>query len=214
VRPALATDINILGDATVSPAKVTVRAPSELAALLPADAYAVAPVTKEQLGVARDDTPQTIATTVQISELAGKEGVVITPEKVNVTFRLRRSVDTVTVPSVPVWFSLPPTEGRRWNIDLTDQFLRDVTFTGPSDAITKIRSRDIIPIAEIQLSSDDLEKGIEAKEAVFVGLPPGVESGVAVKTVRLKIARRKDNTDSNPPPLHVSEPESRGADKH
>lgn len=214
VRPALATDINILGDATVSPAKVTVRAPSELAALLPADVYAVAPITKEQLGVARDDTPQTITTTVQIPELAGKEGVVITPEKVGVTFRLRRSVDTVTVPSVPVWFSLPPTEGRRWNIDLTDQFLRDVTFTGPSDAIAKIRSRDIIPIAEIQLSSDDLEKGIEAKEAVFVGLPPGVESGVAVKTVRLKIARRKDNTDSNPPPLHVSEPESRGADKH
>jgi hypothetical protein len=121
-------------------------------------------------------------------------------------------VDTVTVPSVPVWFSQPPTEGKRWNIELTDQFLRDVTFTGPSDAIAKIRARDIIPIAEIQLSSDDLEKGIETKEAVFVGLPPGVESGVAVKTVRLKIERRKSGPDSAPPPLHVPEPEGRDID--
>ncbi len=215
VRPALPEGINILGEATVSPGKVIVRLPEELDKLIPPEAVAIAPVSREQLGTGRDDTAQIITTKVQVPELADKPGVVFTPDHVNVTFRLKRSVDTVTIPSVPVWFSLPPTEGKNWDIELTDQFLRDVTFTGPIDAIAKIRSREVVPIAEVQLSSDDLDKGVEAKEAVFAGLPPGVESGVAVKTVRLKITRRTNNDAVEEPSLNV--PETRdegGVEKH
>lgn len=207
VRATLPPDIGLLGESTVSPQKVIVRMPEAIAGLVPPDAIAEAALSREELGSPRDDLAQTIATTVRLPALAGHPDVIITPEKVNVTFRLKRSVDTVTVASVPVWFSLPPVEGRRWDIELTDQFLRDVTFTGPTDAIAKIRSREVIPIAEVQLSSDDLESGIEAKEAVFAQLPPGVESGVAVKTVRLKITRRRDTANDESPRLNVPERE-------
>jgi hypothetical protein len=210
VRPSLPEDINILGEATVSPVRVTVRYPEELDKLVPPDAVAIAPVTRGQLGTGRDDAAQIITTKVQVAELADKPGVVVSPDLVSVTFRLKRSVDTVTIASVPVWFSLPPTEGKNWNIEITDQFLRDVTFTGPIDAIAKIRSREVVPIAEVQLSSDDLDKGVEAKEAVFASLPPGVESGVAVKTVRVKIERRKNNDSEESPALNVPEPRDEG----
>jgi hypothetical protein len=204
VRVVLPRDIGLLGDSTVSPAKITVRIPEALAGRLSDDAFAEAPLSRAELDASRDDTAQVITAAVRIPALEGVERqVVMIPDRVSVTFRLKRSVDTVTIPSVPVWYSLPPTEGKRWDIELTDQFLRDVTFTGPTESIAKIRSREVIPIAQVQITSDELENAIEAKEAVFVGLPPGVESGVAVKTVRLRIQRRRNDVDQGPPALNV-----------
>jgi hypothetical protein len=205
VRAVPPSDVELLGDPTVQPVRVTILIPEELAAELAADAFALAPLSREQLAAGRDDVNVTISTAVMLPEpLTSAHGVKIVPDKVNVSFRLKRGVDSVTLASSPVWFALPPTEGNKWDIDLTDQFLRDVTFTGPSDSIAKIRSREVIPIAEVRLLSDELERGIETKEAVFVNLPPGVESGVAVKTVRLKITRRStpaehDQVDLGPP---------------
>jgi hypothetical protein len=207
VRAVLPAGVETLADPVCSPLRVSVRMPEELAKQLSPDATAVATITREEMGTGRDDASQTLVTTVQLpGPLAEAAGVTIKPEKVSVTFRLKRSVDSVTLASSPVWFALPPVEGNKWNIELTDQFLRDVTFTGPAEAIARIRSGEVVPIAEVRLSSDDLEKGIETKEALFVGLPPGVESGVAVKTVRLRITRRKAEPPEGPSNLSSPEP--------
>lgn len=207
VRAVMPEGVETLADPVTSPPRVSVRMPEELAKRLASDATALATITREEMGAGRDDASQTLLTTVRLpAPLTDAPGVTITPDKVSVTFRLKRSVDSVTLASSPVWFALPPTEGNKWDIDLTDQFLRDVTFTGPAEAIARIRSREVVPIAEVRLSSDDLEKGIETKEALFVGLPPGVESGVAVKTVRLKITRRKAAPAEGPSNLSSPEP--------
>jgi hypothetical protein len=202
VRAVVPPDIALLGQAAVSPARVMVRLSESQDARLPADAFATVELTRQDLASARDDTALTMTSRVRLPEALDEEpGVEITPPRVSVTFRLKRSVDSVTVATVPVWFSLPSTEGDGWDIELIDKFLRDVTFTGPTDAIARIRSREVVPLAEVRLSSDELENGIEAKEAVIVDVPQGVESGVAVKTVRLKVTRRKSEAEPGPEDL-------------
>jgi hypothetical protein len=211
VRPAVPTDVALLGEATVFPQRVTVRMSEAQSKRLAPDAVATAELTRGDLANVRDDAALTLATLVRLpGPLGDEDGVEITPPRVNVTFRLKRSVDSVTVATIPVWFSLPSTEGAGWDIELIDKFLRDVTFTGPTDAIAKIRSRESVPIAEVRLSSDDLENAIEAKEAVIVDLPQGVESGVAVKTVRLKVIRRRSPIDQEPPDLGLPDREPSG----
>lgn len=206
VRPIVPADIALLGQATVSPPRVTVKLTEAQDAQLPTDAVATAELTKQDLASVRDDTALTLTCRVRLPDgLDDESEVEITPPRVSVTFRLKRSVDSVTVATVPVWFALPSTEGDGWNIELIDKFLRDVTFTGPTEAIAKIRSREVVPLAEVRLSSDDLENGIEAKEAVIVDVPPGVESGVAVKTVRLKVTRRR--TTPSPSAEDLAPPE-------
>jgi hypothetical protein len=58
------------------------RLPEELDKLVPPEAVAIAPVSREQLGTGRDDTAQIITTKVQVPELADKPGVVFTPDHV------------------------------------------------------------------------------------------------------------------------------------
>jgi hypothetical protein len=199
VRAAMPTGAELLGDPVVTPVRVQVRLPEALANKLAADATAVAPVSDAEFDAARDDASRTVTTALQLPGVtAGVGEVQFVPEKVSVTFRRKRSVDSITLASTPVWFALPPTESGKWEVEVIDQFLREVTFTGPAESIAKIRSRDMVPIAEVRLSSDDLEKGVETKEAVFVGLPSGVETGVAVKTVRVKITRRKADAADTP----------------
>lgn len=200
VRAAMPTGAELLGDPVITPARVQVKLPEAIAAKLPVDASAVAPIGDAEFDAARDDTSRTVSTALQMPGVtAGAGEIQFIPEKVSVTFRRKRSVDSITLASTPVWFSMPPIESAKWNVEITDQFLRDVTFTGPADSIAKIRSREVVPIAEVRLSSDDLEKGVETKDAVFVALPPGVETGVAVKTVRVKITRRKADPGDTPP---------------
>ncbi len=191
VRAELPAELQIAGEATVTPAKVILRMPESAAATLPDTASAAAIVSDDDLRRLREDGPQTLPAAVRLpSSLAGVEPLTITPERVTVTIRLKKNVETVALPSVPVWVSLPPTEGTRWNVEVFDQFLRDVTITGPADLIKQIRDHQIIPIAEVRLSSDELEKSVESKEAVISGLPAGLDCTVASKLVKLKITPR------------------------
>lgn len=207
LRTIVAPDVDLLGDPTISPTKVTIRLPEALATQLPADAFASATLSKAEIGSARDDAAQTIVSAIKLpAVLQGVDGVALTPDKANVTFRIKRMVDSIPVASVPVWVSIPPNEGAKWDIELVDQFLRDVTFTGPADAIDKIRTREFVPIAEIRLSSDDLDRGIETKQAVFVNLPPGIETGVAIKSVRVRIIKRKPDRPGAPDNLSGPDP--------
>lgn len=191
VRPDFPLEIDLLGEPTVTPSRVSVRIPEQIAARLTDNDVIPLPIAARDLQGAKDETPQSINLPLTLPpSLQGVRGVVMRPDQVGITFRVRKNVDSITLTSVPVWVSIPPTESSSWDIELKDTFLRDVVFTGPTDQIRKLRDRSFVPIAEVQLSSDELESGITTKEAVIVRILPGVDCTIPVKMIELTVKRR------------------------
>lgn len=172
------TGIDVEGEPTVSPAEVRVMLPEELARTLPEGATATAVIDPEELGHLREEGPQAVQARVRLpaalAQGPGSEFVTLSRETVRVTLRLRQRVETLDLPTVPVWIMLPPTEGRSWDVDVMDPFLRGVKVTGPTDLVQRLRRRELVVVAFVALSSDELAAGIAAKTAVFAPVPAEV----------------------------------------
>ena len=177
-----------------TPATITIRVPEGMAGRIPEGATVSATIADADLRQLRADVPQSVPAIVHAPEgLAGVQNVVLSAEQVTVTLRLKRTVDTIKVPTVPVWFSMPPSEDSgKWIVELQDKFITDVTLSGPSDQLQRIRSGEWPVKAMIELSSDDLAKGIQCKPAVFPNLPPGVSAAANSPIVRLLRVVKRD----------------------
>lgn len=215
VRVELGRTLLLDGEPAPSPAAVSVRMPDSV--LVPDGAQAVAFVSAEELdrvrgdGAAATGARTAVATIRTPSWLAGIEPLVIAPETVTVTFRVRKEVDTFRVAAVPVWFGLPPTEdAAQWAVEVLDKFVNDVTLTGPADQVARIRSGEITLKALVELASDDLQRavrtdrpatdtagpgadpaatGVISRPVTFLGLPPGVTAAAANPVVRVRVTR-------------------------
>lgn len=197
IRVELAREVALDGEPAPTPTSVRVRLPEIIFDALGEAAQAVATVSDESLSKLRNDGPQSLSAMVRLpGPLIEPELIAITPDTVLVSVRPRRVVDTARLPTVPVWFSLPPTEdGSRWNIEVIDKFLADVTVTGPSEEVRRVQAGELAIKAVVELSTDDLERGATdragtLKQASFVGVPGGLACAVAKSTVRIKITKR------------------------
>ncbi len=113
------------------------------------------------------------------------------PARVDVSVTVRSKSSTLTIPTMPVQVRMSPTEAGRWSIEIdqADQDLIDVVLTGPQEQLDRIRRREIRPAAEIVLSFEDLEAGLETARARVVDLPAGVRAEIPNDAVRLTITR-------------------------
>lgn len=114
------------------------------------------------------------------------------PDFVDVTMTLRSRTQSYTLAPMPIQVLLAPGEVGRWSVSLQpgQQDLVGVEVTGPSDQIDRLRSGDVVPTALISLTFDELERGVENKQAQVQGLPPGVQvSPGANLGVRLSVRR-------------------------
>ncbi len=74
----------------------------------------------------------------------------------------------VVLPTVPVWVLLPPTQmDGRWQVELLDPFLADVTVEGPADLIDRIKTGATTVRARVELTTDDLESGVTSESVIF-----------------------------------------------
>ena len=185
----------VSGEATVDPPEATVTLPATLAeraALLrleaPVDVRPLEPGRRYSRPV-RLRLPEALQT---------KEGQVrVTPEEVTVTFTLRAKNSTTTVTSVPVQVAGPPTELAACEVQLDpgNEFLRNVTLTGPGDAISQIESGRFRVAAVVHLSADDLARRSLTRPVSLWLLPPGVT-----------VTKVGNSTDLAPPvSLRISE---------
>lgn len=176
VRPDLA-GIEVEGEVVVRPSTVTVTMPEAAAAAIgergtvgggAGGATAVAVIAENDRRQLRDDGAQTITAAVVLPEaLSDFDPVTVAPEQVRVTLRVRKQQDEVVVPSVPVWITMPNTEGAGWDVRVLQPIIRNVTVRGPAAEIARVRNRELLPIAFVILSSDDLEDGVTSKLAFF-----------------------------------------------
>lgn len=198
VRVELDGAVVLDSEPVCKPAMVTIRVPEQFASRLPeaggaATLFAVARVSGSDLRKLRADEAQTVSAIIHApDELFGVDPMSLSPEQAIVTLKLKRTVDTLHIPTVPVWFSMPPTEDAgKWIVELQDKFITDVTLSGPTDQLQRIRSGAWAVKAMIELNSDDLAKGIQSKAAIFPDLPPGVTASANSQIVRLiRVAKR------------------------
>lgn len=112
----------------------------------------------------------------------------IEPQTADITFTLAARTTiyvaapvTSTAPGIPVQIALPPKDLDKWSvaIDDRDAFVRNVTLSGPTEAIEQIRDGRFKVRAFVQLTSDDLDraaldKGMIEKPISLWQLPPEV----------------------------------------
>lgn len=193
-------DLALDVEPTCTPSTVTLRVPAGDADRISEGAFAVAVVSGPELRriVARGSAAfanggvQVLQGLVRLpDEALGMDPIVVTPEQVSVTLRLKRKVGVLKLPTVPVWISLPSTEDAgKWTIEVQDKVVTDVTLTGPAEELERIRSGEIEVRAMVELSSEDLARGVTSKPASFPGLPTGVTA--TANQVRLaKVVRRE-----------------------
>lgn len=214
VRIELSSPAALDGQPVVTPPTVDVRLPEVLASELPLDAAVVATVSEEQLARLRSEGPQTLRLSVRLpaartgTSNGGAAGARITikPETISALVRLKLALDTIKLPTVPVWFSLPPTEdGAKWNIEILDKFLTDVMVSGPSEDVQRVRSGQMAVKAMIEFTSDELERAANAptptvvtKQAACTGLPSGLSCGISNAAVKVRITRRDRSPERAP----------------
>lgn len=189
VRGAGGVPAELDGAPTLATATAMIRCPKRLAESLPEDAEALAVVDAERVARLRDDAPETVegVRLVLPEPLAGNPLVVITPDRVSMVLRLKSRAQSWLLPTVPVWISLPPTEGSRWDIEVLDPFVRNVTVTGPKELIRGMQERAETPLAYVQLTSDDLERRITSKRVVFSTVPSSLKFESSQTTVAIRI---------------------------
>lgn len=195
IRVELGTEIALDGDPISAPAAGSLRLPAEAMKQLPEGAFLTAIVPASELS-RLGDGPQRVPAIVRAPAnlaSAGITPIIIAPETCTVNLRVRRQVDSFTIASVPVWFSLPPTEDAgKWSIEIVDKFLSDVTVTGSADSVRRVAAGEVPIKALIELSSDDLDKAATTARATFPSLPAGLSARATNPEVRVRISRRAE----------------------
>ncbi len=165
------------GTAESRPPRVRVRGPRAILSQLPKDAEVVASVddaAAQSLVPGRRETIPGVRLALP-APLAGERGVRIEPPSAEVTLTLRSRTPTSKPMSVPVQVVLASVEQSAWDIafDAGNQFVADVTVTGPPEVIRQIDEKKLPVVALLPLSFTELEGGrVRSKEVVFTTFPP------------------------------------------
>lgn len=175
----------------VNPTTVKVTMPEEVAQGLAPDALPLVRVPESELRDLLPGARPVISAAIELpAALAGVDHVEVKPQLVEVTVEIRSQIDTMELPTVPVWVALPPTQTDRWTVELQDQFLSNVQISGPRDLIGRVKSGDLVIKALVELDTQDLEARIEQKAVKFSLLPSGLTFPEPRPVVRLKITPR------------------------
>lgn len=193
-------DAEVEGLPEANPTRIMVQIPSLVRSRLTPESALIARVSAEavrSLGRGRRETLPAVTLDLP-PELIGSRGVRITTPTARVSLTLRERTASELIPSVPVHFRVAPGQLARWQISIpeSDQYLRDVRVTGPSEEIEKIRKGDLRIIAMVTLSAQELAAGISSKAATFTDLPSSLQFQVEDPIVALEIRPIPDG--SNP----------------
>lgn len=122
-------------------------------------------------------------------ELALHPFVKLDPARVSVIVTLDSRTDSVKLDNVPVQVRRPAFESDKWVVAVhpDDVLLEDVTVTGPSELIERIRSGQLTIFATAVLTLDDRDARITQKEVTFSDLPTPLSFEAPNTTVRLTI---------------------------
>lgn len=130
------------------------------------------------------------------ASLADDPHVQVEPREVQLSFTIDRTEDMLTLPSVPVWVTLPPADLENYVVRLDEEsrVLRDVRISGPSDLVQRVRDGTLRVVATLRLSSDDLARAVDDSSTgtVSFDLPPSLTVTAETTSVRYTVTRRDE----------------------
>ncbi|MGV6814283.1 MAG: hypothetical protein ACWA5W_04635, partial [Phycisphaerales bacterium] len=97
------------------------------------------------------------------------------PSQVDIRLTLKSQTARWTIGRLPIQIMIAPGEVGKWTVEVSDsdKDLVNVQIEGPASAIEAVRTGEVVPQAVVQLSFEDLGRGIESKSAQILGLPSG-----------------------------------------
>lgn len=176
--------------------------PATVKVYLPADVAGAAGSTLEVYATLRpDDLSRLLAgrreTVPQVrlelpAALKNKRAARIEPPTAQVTLAVRQRQSSIELTGVPIQVRMAPGELSRWDVTIPEQdrFIPKVTVSGPSELIDQVKRGEIKVAGTVNLSFEDLEKGITQKDVVFSELPSLLKFDSETKLVRVVIKKR------------------------
>jgi len=201
VEVRLPEGFQLTGPVRITPERVTLYAPQSEFEATQRTLSAVLP--REQVAALAPGIEHVIdgITLPPPAVLQDARFVRIDPPAVSARFTLQTTQDEHTIPSVYFWTLIPESETGKWNIDIDGPgFLRDVKVIGPGDQIARLKADppELDIRAIIELSADDLLRGVETATARFSPLPTTLRFDPPEVEVRLTITPA-DGDEPEPP---------------
>lgn len=183
-----------LGSVAVEPATVGVTLPASQAARWEKAKVEARPDPRELANLPLNQ-PQSINVPLRLPDAMRASKATLAASGVKVTLSVRKLTESYVLRSVPVLLLCPPAElERQWvKIDDDQAVLRNISVTGPSDVIERIRTEQIRVFAELRLTADDIEKAATKEAAsgsVLINLPPGVTVDAPLLPVKYRVVRK------------------------
>lgn len=190
-------DSQVVGQVSIEPEDVSITIPKEALSSLP-ELRPVAVVDTAALERGRRHSVDADVTLWRIPA-RWADAVRISPARVRVAFTLRSNVRTATLASVPVQVAAPPAQLGAFDAMPASgsEALRQVTVSGPTEAITALEDGSARVVAVISLGSDDFTPGTTNRRVAAWISPPGVtvlrvgEVPAAAVEVSVKVAPRE-----------------------
>lgn len=180
------------------PAKVLLRTPKAVSESLPRGLIATAHLDAGQLERLVPGRRETVPGVKLLlpEPLNSTKSVRLDPPNIDVHLTLSTRTPTSKALNVPVQVVLASVEQKLWDItfDPRNQFVPDVTVTGPAEIIRQIEERKLPVVALLQLSFTELEgAATQTKEVILTTLPPSpapLRFDAPSKAVTFTIGRR------------------------
>lgn len=182
MEPA-ATDVQFAEGPTLSPAEVPVRLPQSLAGAAE-QMELVARLDALDLASYDENADVTATVPLEVPEPLRSPWTTLSRPSVQASFNIRKLSDSVVLPNIPLRINADPLTLQEYDIVLgpNDYVLRDVRFTGPSDAIEAIASGREKPWAYVLPSRSEIEAAAASNQPVMltptIVAPPGVQANV------------------------------------
>ncbi|HEX7009757.1 MAG TPA: hypothetical protein VF184_07240 [Phycisphaeraceae bacterium] len=160
--------------ALVEPREVSVTLPARL--LEQARGMKVwAPLDLAELGRLEPGVPQTFDVPLSVPEELQTPWTDLEPDVARVTVTISKQTDTYVVPRISVEVQASPLVLRRFDLNISDEYLNllEVPITGPADVIDRIRKGQLSISAVVRPTLSELESGTRTLP-VQLNLPPGV----------------------------------------
>lgn len=175
---------------TVEPPAVEVTMRASLAEL--ADGLALTarlPQRPEDYATFEVNTPETLEVPLEVPPALVDPWTELADANAEVTFTIRKLTDTYRPDYIPIRISLDPLMLRQYEVEPLELVLREVTLTGPSDAIERIRRGEERVEAMLRPTNEQLERGVETLQPVIVA-PSGVTTASPPPPVAVRIQRK------------------------
>lgn len=187
-------DSDLDGVPEVKPATVKVYLPTDIAGAVGSTPEVFATLRQDDIGrllAGRRETVSGVRLELPIA-LKNKRSVRIEPPTASVTLTVRNRQASTELTGVPVQVRMAPGELALWDVSIPEQdrFIPKVTVSGPAELVDRVKRGEIKIVASVNLSFEDLEKGITQKDVVFSDVPSLLKFDSETRLVRVSIKKR------------------------